>query len=75
MSNELSLEDMKIALENMGKKAVSASRALAVMKTDDKRKLLNAMADAILEDAEIIKKANAIDLENGRNSRRSQKKN
>lgn len=68
MSNELSLEDMKIALENMGKKAVAASRALAVMKTEDKRKLLNAMADAILEDAEIIKKANAVDLENGRNN-------
>ena len=56
MSNELSLEDMKNALECMGRKAVAASRALAVMKTEDKRKLLNAMADAILEDAEKIKK-------------------
>lgn len=68
MSNELSLEDMKNALECMGRKAVAASRALAVMKTEDKRKLLNAMADAILEDAEKIKKANAVDLENGRNN-------
>ena len=68
MSNELSLEDMKNALECMGRKAVAASRVLAVMKTEDKRKLLNAMADAILEDAEKIKKANAVDLENGRNN-------
>ncbi len=68
MSNELSLENMKSALEEMGKKAVSASRMLAVMKTEDKRKLLNAMADAILDDAAKIKAANAIDLENGKNN-------
>ena len=68
MSNEMTLEDMKSALEAMGKKAVAASRVLAVMKCEDKRKLLNAMADAILDDAEKIKAANAIDLENGRNN-------
>ena len=68
MNNELSLENMKSALEEMGRKAVSASRVLAVMKTDDKRKLLNAMADAILNDASKIKAANAIDLENGKNN-------
>ena len=68
MSNEITLEDMKSALESMGRKAVAASRVLAVMKTEDKRKLLNVMADAILEDAGKIKAANAIDLENGRNS-------
>ena len=68
MNNELSLENMKSALEEMGRKAVSASRVLAVMKTDDKRKLLNAMADAILDDASKIKAANAIDLENGKNN-------
>lgn len=68
MSDELSLENMKAALEEMGRKAVSASRVLAVMKTADKRKLLNVMADAILEDSEKIKAANAIDLENGKNN-------
>ena len=63
---EISLDDMKKALEEMGKKAVAASRVLASMKTDDKRNLLNAMADAILADTVIIKSANAVDLENGR---------
>lgn len=63
---EILLEDMQQVLEEMGKKAVSASRVLASMKTQDKRNLLNAMADAILEDTEKIKTANAIDLENGR---------
>ncbi len=66
MSNEILLEDMKAALEEMGRKAVAASRVLAVMKGDEKRKLLNAMADAILADAAKIKAANAIDLANGR---------
>ena len=68
MKDEITIEDMKLALENMGRKAVAASRVLAVMSGDAKRKLLNAMADAILSDAEIIKKANAIDLENGKNN-------
>ncbi len=66
MNKEISLEEMKAALEEMGRKAVAASRVLAVMKTEDKRKLLNAMADSILADAEIIKSANAVDLENGK---------
>ena len=50
MNKEISLEEMKAALEEMGRKAVAASRVLAVMKTEDKRKLLNAMADSILAD-------------------------
>lgn len=66
MNTDITLDDMKTALEEMGKKAVAASRVLAVMKTEDKRFLLNAMADAILAASENIKKANAVDLAAGR---------
>ena len=66
MSEEILLEDMKNALDEMGRKAVAASRVLAVMKGDEKRKLLNAMADSILDNAAKIKAANAIDLANGK---------
>ena len=66
MNTEITIENMKTALEEMGRKAVRASRVLAIMKGDEKRRLLNAMADAIIEDAEKIKTANASDLENGR---------
>ncbi len=61
----VSVEDMKAALENIGKRAVSASRALVVLSPDEKVKCLNLMADRISAAAEAIKEANAIDMANG----------
>ncbi len=59
------MEDMQKELNFMGEKAVKAARALAVMKSADKVKLLYAMADAIMMNSEAIKAANAIDMANG----------
>lgn len=59
------MEDMQNSLNLMGEKAVKAARALAVMKSADKVKLLYAMADAIMMNSEAIKAANAIDMANG----------
>jgi glutamate-5-semialdehyde dehydrogenase len=60
------MEDMQKELNLMGAKAVKAARVLAVMDSENKRKLLYAMADAILANADKIKAANAIDMENGK---------
>ena len=59
------MENMQNSLNLMGEKAVKAARALAVMKSADKVKLLYAMADAIMMNSEAIKAANAIDMANG----------
>lgn len=55
-------------LTEIGKRVKSASAELSVMKTDDKNKILQAIANALRENCDEILKANAIDLENGKNS-------
>ena len=52
----------------MGSDALTASRALANLTTDQKNKILLAMADGILSDADQIISANAIDLDNAVNN-------
>lgn len=54
-------------LEKMGKSAVAASRETARLNIMDKNNALIAIADAIVNNAETILKANEIDMENGRN--------
>ena len=53
-------------LTEIGKKAKEASAKLAVTSTQDKNKILQAMADALRENCNKILEANAIDIENGR---------
>lgn len=53
-------------LTEIGKRAKEASSSLATLKTDDKNKILKAMADALRENCDKILCANAIDIENGR---------
>lgn len=55
-------------LTEIGKRVKSASAELSVMKTDDKNKILQAIANTLRENCDEILKANAIDLENGKNS-------
>ena len=59
------MEDMQKELNLMGAKAVKAARVLAVMDSENKRKLLYAMADAIMANADKIKEANSLDMANG----------
>lgn len=53
-------------LTEIGKKAKNAAAALAITSTEDKNKILQAMADALRENCDKILKANALDIENGR---------
>ncbi len=53
-------------LVKMGENAVAASRETARLNIMDKNNALLAIADAIVNNAELILKANEIDLENGR---------
>lgn len=55
-------------LTEIGKRVKEASAALAVISTENKNKILQAMADALRENCGEILKANAIDIENGRKS-------
>lgn len=55
-------------LTEIGKRVKNASAEIAVASTDDKNKILKAIADALRENCDEILKANAIDLENGRNN-------
>ena len=61
-------ENMITALNDMGAKAVTASRALALLDREEKAAALNAMADAVLLAADEVLAANAIDLEAARNN-------
>ncbi len=54
------------SLDNLGKKALAASRKLAVTSTQERNSWLNAMADALLENMNEILAANAADLEDAR---------
>lgn len=53
-------------LTEIGKKAKDAAAALAVTSTEDKNRILQAMADALRENCNKILTANALDIENGR---------
>ena len=53
-------------LTEIGKRAKVAAAALAVTSTEDKNKILQAMADALRENCDKILAANALDIENGR---------
>ena len=55
-------EVMKSTLTEMGKKAKIASRALAVLPSDEKKRCLEMMARGVEQAAEAIKAANAEDL-------------
>ncbi|MBR5190624.1 MAG: glutamate-5-semialdehyde dehydrogenase, partial [Clostridia bacterium] len=55
-------------LTEIGKRVKNAAAGLAVASTDDKNKILNAIATALRENCDEILKANALDLENGRNN-------
>ena len=57
-------KEIKDKITKMGSDALTASRALANLITDQKNKILLAMADGILSDADQIISANAIDLDN-----------
>ena len=53
-------------LTEIGKRAKNAAAALAITSTEDKNRILQAMADALRENCDKILEANAIDIENGR---------
>ncbi len=55
-------------LTELGIKSKNAAAQLAVTSTEDKNKILQAIANALRENTEKILSANAIDLENGKNS-------
>jgi len=59
-------DNLRIILQEQGKRAKKASRLLATTSTTVKNRALNAMADALIEHKEDIIAANAIDLEKGR---------
>lgn len=59
-------EEMQLTLDAMGAKALSASRALAVMAPEVKVAFLLRMADLIEKESASIIEANAADLEYGR---------
>ena len=63
MSTTATPELMKSTLTEMGKKAKTASRALAVLPSDEKNRCLEMMARGVEQAAEAIKAANAEDLE------------
>lgn len=55
-------------LEQLGINAKEASKKLMIATTDEKNRALTEIADALVENADQIIKANAIDLDNGRNN-------
>ena len=55
-------------LTEIGKRVKKASVEIATASTDDKNKILKAIAAALRENCDEILKANSIDLENGRNN-------
>ena len=66
MREKLDVEELKAALEEIGERAVIASRFLATAPTELKNECLMAMADALEREADVIKEANEKDLEAGR---------
>lgn len=53
-------------LTEIGKKAKAAAAVLAITSTEDKNRILQAMADALRENCNKILEANALDIENGK---------
>ncbi len=53
-------------LTEIGKKAKNAAAALAIASTEDKNRILQAIANALRENCGKILEANALDIENGR---------
>lgn len=53
-------------LTEIGKRAKDAAAKLAVTSTEDKNRILKAMADALRENCQKILEANTLDIENGR---------
>ena len=53
-------------LTEIGKRAKDAAAKLAVTSTEDKNRILSAMANALRENSDRILEANALDIENGR---------
>ena len=59
-------------LTEIGKRAKDAAAKLAVTSTEDKNRILLAMANALRENCDKILEANAIDIENGRKNNMSE---
>ncbi len=66
MANTITPEEMAMTLEEMGRRAQRASRALAVLTADEKKKCLCRMAEELEASAEEVKKVNLLDLEAAR---------
>ena len=66
MSNNVTLDEIKSVLYNMGEKAVAAAQSLAAMTTAEKNNCLLKMADALEANAEEIKEQNNLDLVAGK---------
>ena len=60
--------DIKETIERMGADALSASRHLAYLSSDQKNKILLSMADQLLSDCDIIIEANKIDVSDAKNN-------
>lgn len=59
-------------LTEIGKRAKDAAAKLAVTSTEDKNRILKAMADALRENCQKILDANTLDIENGRKNNMSE---
>ncbi len=59
-------------LTEIGKRAKDAAAKLAVTSTEDKNRILSAMANALRENCDRILEANALDIENGRKNNMSE---
>ena len=59
----MTAEELRTALKNMGMKAREASLKLANASSEDKNRWLNAMADAVEKDAQEFLRVNASDME------------
>ncbi|MBR2954065.1 MAG: glutamate-5-semialdehyde dehydrogenase [Clostridia bacterium] len=55
-------------LTEIGKRVKNAATGLSVASTEDKNRILKAIANALRENCDEILKANAVDLQNGRNN-------
>lgn len=55
-------------LEQLGRKAKNAEKILMVTGTEEKNRILNNIADALIQNTEKIIKANDIDIQNGKNN-------
>lgn len=64
MLDKVSTTDVTAIMDEMGRNAKAAARALATASTEAKNKALNSMADAILAARDRILAANAADLKN-----------